>query len=225
MLATSRSQPVRRPVAPASVPSGLRRDLELFEWDYPTVKVNIARRSRSLARSSGTLGRGGAPRRRRRRTGPHRCRPGHRAIATAPFLLVGQTPRRLITLPAGTEALGLSTYRGVADDARRGPRRPDRPKLERHAPGFLSLVLDREVHVRRPLRRECLPEPRRSRGGTSQLHQQLIFRPTIGLGSPRNSGRRPLPGQLGDPPGPGVHGACGWLAARAALRDAAPSEP
>ena len=53
--------------------------------------------------------------------------------------------------------------------------------------------------------------------GTSGLHQQLVFRPTPGLGRPET----PVPGLYlagaSAHPGGGVHGACGWNAARAAL--------
>ena len=53
--------------------------------------------------------------------------------------------------------------------------------------------------------------------GTSALHQQLVFRPTPGLGRPET----PVPGlylaSASAHPGGGVHGAPGWNAARAAL--------
>ena len=53
--------------------------------------------------------------------------------------------------------------------------------------------------------------------GTSGLHQQLVFRPTPGLGRLET----PVPGlylaSASAHPGCGVHGACGWNAARAAL--------
>jgi phytoene dehydrogenase-like protein len=57
-------------------------------------------------------------------------------------------------------------------------------------------------------------------GGTMQLHQQLVFRPTIGLGSPRTFVAGLYLGSSAIHPGGGVHGACGHLAARTALRDA-----
>jgi phytoene dehydrogenase-like protein len=54
-------------------------------------------------------------------------------------------------------------------------------------------------------------------GGTSALHQQLMFRPTPGLGRPET----PIAGlylaSSSAHPGGGVHGACGANAARAAL--------
>ena len=54
-------------------------------------------------------------------------------------------------------------------------------------------------------------------GGTAALHQELIFRPTPGLGRPET----PIDGlylaSASAHPGGGVHGACGWNAARVAL--------
>jgi phytoene dehydrogenase-like protein len=48
----------------------------------------------------------------------------------------------------------------------------------------------------------------------------LIFRPTVGLGSARTYVTGLYLGSSAIHPGPGVHGACGHLAARTALRDA-----
>ena len=56
-------------------------------------------------------------------------------------------------------------------------------------------------------------------GGTTQIFQQLIFRPTVGLGGPRTVVNGLYLGSAAIYPGGGVHGAPGWLAARAALRD------
>jgi phytoene dehydrogenase-like protein len=54
-------------------------------------------------------------------------------------------------------------------------------------------------------------------GGTTQLHQQLVFRPVPGLGRPET----PIPGlylaSASAHPGGGVHGAAGANAARAAV--------
>jgi phytoene dehydrogenase-like protein len=54
-------------------------------------------------------------------------------------------------------------------------------------------------------------------GGTAQLHQQLIFRPTVGLGRAETPIRRLYLASASAHPGGGVHGACGANAARAAL--------
>jgi phytoene dehydrogenase-like protein len=54
-------------------------------------------------------------------------------------------------------------------------------------------------------------------GGTSAIHQQLVFRPTTGLGRPETPVAGLFLASASAHPGGGVHGACGWNAARAAL--------
>ena len=54
-------------------------------------------------------------------------------------------------------------------------------------------------------------------GGTSAVHQQLIFRPMPGLGRPETPVKGLFLASSGAHPGGGVHGACGANAARAAL--------
>ena len=54
-------------------------------------------------------------------------------------------------------------------------------------------------------------------GGTAQLYQQLVFRPTPGLGRPETPIRSLYLASASAHPGGGVHGACGSNAARAAL--------
>ena len=54
-------------------------------------------------------------------------------------------------------------------------------------------------------------------GGTSQLHQQLIFRPAPGFGRAETPVENVYLGSAGATPGGGVHGVCGRNAARAAL--------
>ena len=212
----------------ASVPAGLRRDLENFEWDYPTVKVNYRLSAPAPwhavdARSAGVVHLGG--------DADSLVHTGADLdtgrLPAAPFLLVGQTSTADPTRsPAGTEALWAYSHlpRGMSDDAaaEKLSGRMDRT-LERHAPGFTDLVLDRDVQ--RPSDFEAGNASMGNGalgGGTSQLFQQLVFRPTLGLGGPRTVVDGLYLGSAAIHPGPGVHGACGWLAARAALRDAAP---
>jgi phytoene dehydrogenase-like protein len=54
-------------------------------------------------------------------------------------------------------------------------------------------------------------------GGTAQLFQQLVFRPVPGLGRSETVVGGLYLGGASAHPGGGVHGVCGWLAARAAL--------
>ncbi|TDU83256.1 phytoene dehydrogenase-like protein [Kribbella voronezhensis] len=210
----------------ASVPAGLRRDLENFEWDYPTVKLNYRLSGpipwqAEAARSAGVVHLGGTADDLVHTSAD--LETGR--VPTEPFLLIGQTtkadPSRS---PAGSEAVWAYSHlpRGLADDAaaEKLAGRMDRA-IERYAPGFLDLVVDRDLQ-----RPSDLAAANASLalgalgGGTTQLHQQLIFRPTIGLGSPRTVVSGLYLGSSAIHPGPGVHGACGHLAARTALRDA-----
>jgi phytoene dehydrogenase-like protein len=54
-------------------------------------------------------------------------------------------------------------------------------------------------------------------GGTSHLFQQLVFRPVPGLGRPETPIGGLYLGSAAAHPGGGVHGVCGFLAAKAAL--------
>jgi phytoene dehydrogenase-like protein len=92
-------------------------------------------------------------------------------------------------------------------------------QIEELAPGFKALI--RARHVLTPktfsLHDENLVNGALN-GGTAQLHQQLIFRPTTGLGRPETPVKRLYLGGASAHPGGGVHGSCGANAARAALK-------
>ncbi|TWD73035.1 phytoene dehydrogenase-like protein [Kribbella amoyensis] len=210
----------------ATVPAGLRADLDRFEWDYPTVKVNY-RLSGPIpwraadAQQAGVVHLGG--------TADELVHTSADLdtgrLPAAPFLLIGQTSKADPTRsPAGTEAVWAYSHlpRGIADDAsaEKLGDRMDR-LIERFAPGFSALILDRDLQ--RPSDMEAANASLglgALGGGTTQLHQQLVFRPTIGLGSSRTYVAGLYLGSSAIHPGPGVHGACGHLAARTALRDA-----
>ena len=53
--------------------------------------------------------------------------------------------------------------------------------------------------------------------GTAQLHQQLVFRPTLGLARPETPIAALYLASASAHPGGGVHGACGATPARAAV--------
>jgi phytoene dehydrogenase-like protein len=55
-------------------------------------------------------------------------------------------------------------------------------------------------------------------GGTAAVHQELMFRPTPGLGRPETPVAGLYLASASAHPGGAVHGACGSNAARAALR-------
>jgi phytoene dehydrogenase-like protein len=122
----------------------------------------------------------------------------------------------------GTESAWAYTHlpRGIDDDASADEiaRRMD-ATVEAFAPGFGGSVVHR--HVQRPRDLESA-EPNlvsaAVNGGTAQLFQQLVFRPVPGLGRPETVVGNLYLGGSSAHPGGGVHGICGGLAARAALR-------
>jgi len=94
-------------------------------------------------------------------------------------------------------------------------------RVERYAPGFGSRVLSRRVLS--PLDLQRLDENLEYgslNGGTSSLHQQLIFRPVPGLGRAETPVKGLYLGSASAHPGGGVHGGPGSNAARAALAHA-----
>ena len=93
-------------------------------------------------------------------------------------------------------------------------------QVERFAPGFRDLVLARSVMPPAELERRNANLVGGDIGGGAMSLRQLLFRPAIRL----DPHRVPVKGlyicSSSTPPGAGVHGMCGHLAARAALRDA-----
>lgn len=91
-------------------------------------------------------------------------------------------------------------------------------QLERFAPGFAATVLAR--HVMDPADFETY-NPNYVGGdivGGMHTLRQLAFRPTLRLSPYRTPARGIYLCSSSTPPGGGVHGMCGFLAARAALR-------
>lgn len=126
--------------------------------------------------------------------------------------------------PPATESAWAYTHvpQEVAGDAQEVSAHVERLEqaLERRAPGFLASVLDRVVQTPLGLQNEDANLLQGTiNGGTSAIHQQAFFRPVPGTGRPQT----PFPGlylaSAAAHPGGGVHGAPGWNAARAALRD------
>jgi phytoene dehydrogenase-like protein len=157
-----------------------------------------------------------------------------------PFLLAGQmTTTDPTRSPAGTESLWAYTHvphrvRGDAGSAHDGgirgvwdrddcERFADRvqAQLERVAPGFGSRVLARRVLGPRELEaRDANLVGGSIGGGTSQLQQQLVFRPVPGSGRAETGIGGLYLASSSAHPGGGVHGAAGMNAARAALAHA-----
>ncbi|MGL5818221.1 MAG: phytoene desaturase family protein [Phycicoccus sp.] len=215
----------RRLLPAGSVPSRLLADLDRFDWDDSTLKVNWAFSGRvpwsaDGAREAGTVHLG--------------CdADGFVDLAAdlsvgrmpaSPFLLFGQmTTSDPSRSPAGTESAWAYTHlpRGLADDTDAVRRQVEvvEDALDAVAPGVRDRVLARHVQTPGDLSADDANlDLGAVNGGTAALHQQLVFRPTRGLGRPET----PVPGlylaSASTHPGGGVHGACGWNAALAALR-------
>lgn len=217
---------------PASTLAGVRR----FQWDYATFKVDwalagpvpwrspapasagtvhLAEGVDELTRWSAQIARGLVPDR--------------------PFLVLGQmTTSDETRSPSGTESAWAYTHvphTTKADagrneltgawDAAEQEAMADRmeQQVERYAPGFRDLVLARRVlapptlqAADRNLHNGAL------NGGTTAIHQQLVFRPVPGTGRPETPVEGLYLGSASAHPGGGVHGAPGANAARAALR-------
>lgn len=213
-----------RDLLPAdALPARLHGDLAHFVWDTPVVKVNWALDGPIPWRAAGVAGAGtvhvGAD-----ELGLVRWSGDleSRTLPAAPFLLLGQmTTTDPSRSPAGTESAWAYTHlpRGVtADDAADELASRVDAVVESFAPGFGARVLDRSVQRPRDLQ-DAEPNLVHGtvNGGTAQLFQQLVFRPVPGLGRPETVVRGLYLASASAHPGGGVHGVCGWLAARAAL--------
>ncbi|RKS75449.1 phytoene dehydrogenase-like protein [Motilibacter peucedani] len=206
------------------LPPRMQLDLERFEWDSATIKVNWALSGKvpwtaeqchgagtvhvgvdmdDLTDYAADLSTGRIPRR--------------------PFLLFGQTTTADPTRsPAGTESAWAYTHlsrRGPLDDATLDAHVERMEEvLEEYAPGFRDLVVARHVQKPRDLQdADASLDDGAINGGTSQLHQLLVFRPTPSLGRPETPVEGLYLASASAHPGGGVHGAPGWNAARAAL--------
>ena len=137
---------------------------------------------------------------------------------TNPFLVLGQysmaDPTRML---AGKEVAWAYTHlphgaptEGLVDRLEE--------RVEALAPGFRGLVRNRRIWE--PADLEAADENLQGgslSGGTSQLHQQLIFRPVPGLGRPETPVKGLYLASASAHPGGGVHGFPGAIAAKAAL--------
>jgi phytoene dehydrogenase-like protein len=209
---------------PASaLPARLHDDLRHFAWDTPVVKVNwaldgpIPWTAPNVA-GAGTVHLGADGRGLTRWSSDIESE----TLPRSPFMLLGQmTTTDPTRSPEGTESVWAYTHlpRGVADDesATEVARRID-AVVEEHAPGFGSKVLQRDVQLPSDL---TAADPNLEHGavngGTAQLFQQLVFRPVPSLGRPETPVGGLYLASASSHPGGGVHGVCGYLAAKAAL--------
>ena len=157
-------------------------------------------------------------------------------VPDRPFLLTGQmTTSDPSRSPAGTESFWAYTHvpqpdhtcgdagdevtgRWDHDDLERFADRMQ-ARIEARAPGFGSRVAARRVLGPHELEaRNANLIGGAVNGGTSQLHQELVFRPVPAMRGRAATGVRGLfLGSASAHPGGGVHGAAGANAARAAL--------
>lgn len=225
-------------VAWEHLPSRLQRQMARFEWDPGTVKLDWALDgpipwSTEPERAPGTVHLAESVDELSSTGGQIAAH----TVPERPFLLVGQMaaadPARA---PEGKESVWAYTH--VPQEVRRdaGPdgisgrwdeseaeRMADRmqARIEEYAPGFGDRVLARRVLGPREMqaRDENLVNGALN-GGTSSLHQQLVFRPVPGAGRAETPVKGLYLGSASAHPGGGVHGACGSNAARAALAHA-----
>lgn len=206
-----------------ALPQHLRGGPDRFVWDTPVLKVNYALdaripwRSRSFA-ETGTVHLGAD------HAGLIRWMAdlNTATLPEQPFLLFGQMTTADPSRSApGTESAWAYTHlpRGLADD-HSADKLADAVDavVEQHAPGFTDHLVGRVVQRPSDLERgDANLYAGAVNGGTSQLFQQLIFRPAPGQGRAHTPVDNVFLGSAGAPPGGGVHGICGRNAARAAL--------
>ena len=93
-------------------------------------------------------------------------------------------------------------------------------QIERFAPGFRDLVLERHIMVPHDLEARNASLPGGDVGHGSYAMDQLIFRPVASLNPYATPVRGLFIGSASTFPGGAVHGVNGHAAARAALREA-----
>jgi phytoene dehydrogenase-like protein len=218
------------------LPVRYRDDLARFQWDYATLKFDWAVNggipwTADAASRAGTIHLAGSVDEMTAFTSEI----ARRLVPTHPFILLGQLstadPSRS---PEGTQSAWAYTHlprqirgdplgrvSGRYDDADREAL-ADRieGEIERYAPGFRDRIMARRVMLPTMMQSDDRAMPLGAlNSGTCAVHQQLIFRPTPGLGRAET----PISGlylaSASAHPGGGVHGVCGANAARAALRD------
>jgi phytoene dehydrogenase-like protein len=210
-----------------NLPDRLWRDLDNFQWDLPTIKVNWALSAPIPWTARGAAGAGtvhlgadldGLTR--------YAAALATRTVPEHPFLLLGQmTTADGTRSPSGTESAWAYSHlpEGIdcTADVIAEHVQTIEAVIERHAPGFGTSVLARQVQSPADLQdRDANLVHGAVAGGTANLYQQLIFRPIPSLGRPETPVDGVYLASAGAHPGGGVHGGPGANAAAAALRRA-----
>jgi len=216
------------------LPPRLLDDLRRFQWDDATVKLDWALSGpipwTAEVAGAGTVHVVGGL----AETTAYSQQLERGVVPERPYLIVGQmTTTDPSRSPAGTESAWAYTHvparpRGdgagvLAGDWGAGDRARfvDRveAQMEAFAPGFGSRVVARHVQFPADLQAaDASLVGGAVNGGSAGLHQQLVFRPTPGLGRPETPVAGLYLASSSAHPGGGVHGGPGSNAARAALR-------
>jgi phytoene dehydrogenase-like protein len=216
----------RRLVGEQHLSRTLSRRLDRFQPDYPTMKLNWALESPVPWRGE-EVGRAGTV---------HLGVDDSGFVDFAADLSVGRLPERPFVLfgqmtttdasrsPAGTESTWAYTHlpATVAGDDGAVNQQAERVEaaIDRVAPGFSDRIIARHLQTPTSMNDDDANLLLGAvNGGTAALHQQAIFRPFTGTGRPETPYERLYLASASAHPGGGVHGACGWNAARTALRD------
>ena len=206
------------------LPSGIRREIDRFQWDYGTLKVNWALDRPVPWRAAGARHAGTV----------HLGVDANGFVDYAADLTCGRLPRKPFVLfgqmttadpsrsPEGTESAWAYTHvphgpRWTTEQMERHALRVQ-DEIELLAPGFSASVLAK--HIQTPDGLEAADAnivQGGTNGGTAGIHQQLFFRPIPGTGRPETPVAGLYLASASAHPGGGVHGACGWNAALAAL--------
>ena len=211
----------------ASVPSWVRFSMRRFRYGWGTFKMDWALSAAvpwlsEEARESAVVHAGDSLSDLREFT--DQVRSGQ--LPSNPYLVIGQQslldPSRA---PAGRQTLWAYTHvpaevEGGWQAQREGVADRIDARLEALAPGFRELILGRAISTPRDLETmNCNLVGGDLGGGSARFDHQLFFRPVF----PYFRYRTPVAGvylcSASTHPGPGVHGACGYNAAQAALRD------
>jgi phytoene dehydrogenase-like protein len=218
------------------LPPRLLDDLRRFQWDDATVKLDWALSGpipwTAEVAGAGTVHVVGGL----AETTAYSQQLERGVVPERPYLVVGQmTTTDPSRSPAGTESAWAYTHvparprgdgAGVLDgDWGAGDRARfvDRveAQMEAFAPGFGSRVVARHAQFPADLQAaDASLVGGAVNGGSAGLHQQLVFRPTPGLGRPETPVAGLYLASSSAHPGGGVHGGPGSNAARAALRAA-----
>jgi phytoene dehydrogenase-like protein len=213
----------RQLLDPAHLPPRLLADLDKFQWDSPTLKVDWALSvpvpwTNEQVRGAGTVHLAGTL----DDLSTFAADLVTGRLSDFPFTIMGQmTTADPTRSPAGTEAAWGYTHLprryGGADGVARQVERIEET-VERYAPGFRSLIVARHVFGPEQLERANASLVSGAvNAGTAALHQQLVFRPVPGSGRPETPVRGLYLAGASAHPGGGAHGACGANAAKAAL--------